>query len=198
MQSSSPEFMLHKLIGRYGFHGDAIDGIIEAMQGRERGVGKIWKSNKYMLCIDREQLIITPLYQIENSQQERSFRIPEEGNYNLANNIKISIKRYQRSAGFKPSRASLCITLDADQVRFPLTYRRTETGDHFRPFGMKGSKLVSDYLTDQKRSYVQKMEQHVLTDKQGGIIWLIGERTSDLTKVTEQTKNILEITFSKE
>lgn len=32
---------------------------------------------------------------------------------------------------------------------------------------MKGSKLVSDYLTDRKRNVVQKMGQHVITDSQG-------------------------------
>lgn len=197
-KSPSPEFMLHKLIGCYGFHGDNIDGIIESMQSRDGGVGKIWKSNDYMLCIDREQLIITPLQLMEDNEQGRSFRIPEEGNYVLSGNTRISIRHYKRERDFLPSRDSQRITLDADLVGFPLTYRLTEVGDRFRPFGMKGSKLVSDYMTDHKHNYVQKMQQHVLTDKQGEIIWLLGERTSDLVKVTDKTKNILEITFSKE
>lgn len=34
MQAASPEFMLHQLIGSYGFHGDTIDGIIESMTTR--------------------------------------------------------------------------------------------------------------------------------------------------------------------
>lgn len=58
---------------------------------------------------------------------------------------------------------------------------------------MKGSKLVSDYLTDRKRNYLQKLEQHVITHRDGDIIWLVGERTSEKTKITEQTQTILEI-----
>ena len=58
---------------------------------------------------------------------------------------------------------------------------------------MKGSKLVSDYLTDRKRNVVQKMKQHVITDSQGEIVWLVGERTSDRSKITDQTQIILEI-----
>lgn len=58
---------------------------------------------------------------------------------------------------------------------------------------MKGSKLVSDYLTDRKRNVVQKMGQHVITDSQGEIVWLVGERTSDRSKITDQTQKILEI-----
>lgn len=193
LQAASPEFMLHKLIGGYGFHGDVIDGIIDSMQGVDGGVGKVWKSNDYMLCIDRTQLILASINQLEQSEQERSFRIPEEGNYHLASEVQIRIKRYGITPNFKPSRVPHRITLDADKVAFPLTYRLTETGDRFCPFGMKGTKLVSDYLTDRKRNYLEKAKQHVLTDAQGEIIWLIGERTSDKTKITSETKNILEI-----
>ncbi len=193
MQAASPEFMLHQLIGCYGFHGDTIDGIIESMNSQDGGIGKIWKSNEYMLCIDREKLFITPLKEMDNLQKERAFRLPEEGNYSLAGNTKIRIRRNPRTADFTPSKESHRITLDADQVSFPLTYRLTQQGDRFNPFGMKGTKLVSDYLTDRKRNYMEKMSQHVLTDKAGEIIWLIGERTSDHCRITPDTQSILEI-----
>ena len=189
-RAACPEFMLHKLIGKYGFHGDCIDNMIEAMQDSDNGIGKIWKSNYYMLCIDREQLIVMPLHQLESYEQERKFRIPEEGNYT---DVKLCIKRHAKEADFQPSREPHRITLDADKVKFPLEYRRTQTGDRFHPFGMKGTKLVSDYLTDRKRNMMQKMQQHVLTDRDGDIIWLIGERTSEKTRITADTKNILEI-----
>ena len=192
MQAPSPEFMLHHRIGSYGFHGDCIDSIIEAMEAQDGGVGKVWKSNDYMLAIDRDCLLITPLHHLEACQQERSFRIPEEGNYNVAN-LQLCIKQYEKGADFQPSKSAHRITLDAEKVKFPLIYRRTETGDRFQPFGMKGSKLVSDYLTDRKRSYIQKLEQHVIADRDGDIIWLVGERTSEKTKVTDQTQKILEI-----
>lgn len=193
MQAASPEFMLHQLIGCYGFHGDTIDGIIESMNSQDGGIGKIWKSNEYMLCIDREKLLITPQKEMDNLQKERAFRLPEEGNYSLAGNKRIRIRRYPRTADFTPSKESHRITLDANQVSFPLTYRLTQQGDKFKPFGMKGTKLVSDYLTDRKRNYMEKMSQHVLTDKTDEIIWLIGERTSDLCRITPDTQSILEI-----
>ena len=192
MQAASPEFMLHHQIGSYGFHGDCIDSIIEAMEAQDGGVGKVWKSNDHMLAIDRDSLLVTSLHHLEAFQQERSFRIPEEGNYHIGN-LQLRIKQYEKAADFQPSKSARRITLDADKVNFPLVYRRTETGDRFHPFGMKGSKLVSDYLTDRKRSYLQKLEQHVITHRDGDIIWLVGERTSEKTKITEQTQTILEI-----
>lgn len=192
MQAASPEFMLHHQIGSYGFHGDCIDSIIEAMEAQDGGVGKVWKSNDHMLAIDRDSLLVTSLHHLEACQQERSFRIPEEGNYHIGN-LQLRIKQYEKTADFHPSKSAHRITLDAEKVNFPLIYRRTETGDRFQPFGMKGSKLVSDYLTDRKRNYLQKLEQHVITHRDGDIIWLVGERTSEKTKITEQTQTILEI-----
>lgn len=192
MQAASPEFMLHHQIGSYGFHGDCIDSIIEAMEAQDGGVGKVWKSNDHMLAIDRDSLLVTSLHHLEACQQESSFRIPEEGNYHIGN-LQLRIKQYEKAADFQPSKSARRITLDAEKVNFPLIYRRTETGDRFQPFGMKGSKLVSDYLTDRKRNYLQKLEQHVITHRDGDIIWLVGERTSEKTKITEQTQTILEI-----
>lgn len=197
MKAASQEFMLHKLIGNYGFHGDIIDNIIVSLRNPDGGVGKVWKSNDYMLAIDREQLLITPLNTLENLQKEREFRLPEEGNYTLGGNTKIRIRRYQRTDDFAPSKEHHRITLDANKVSFPLTYRLTAQGDRFQPFGMKGTKLISDYLTDRKRNYMEKMSQHVLTDRKGEIIWLIGERTSDGSKITPQTESILEIELVK-
>lgn len=197
MKAASQEFMLHKLIGNYGFHGDIIDSIIVSLRNPDGGVGKVWKSNDYMLAIDREQLLITPLNTLENLQKEREFRLPEEGNYTLGGNTKIRIRRYQRTDDFAPSKEHHRITLDANKVSFPLTYRLAAQGDRFQPFGMKGTKLISDYLTERKRNYMEKMSQHVLTDRKGEIIWLIGERTSDGSKITPQTESILEIELVK-
>ena len=193
MMAASQEFMLHKRIGNYGFHGDTIDNIMNALRNQDGGIGKVWKSNDYMLAIDREQLLITPLKALDNLQKEREFRLPEEGNYTLNDSTKIKLRRYPRTEDFAPSKESHRITLDADKVSFPLTYRLTVQGDRFQPFGMKGTKLISDYLTDRKRNYMEKMSQHVLTDKEGEIIWLIGERTSDRCKITPSTQSILEI-----
>lgn len=193
MKAPSPEFMLHSELGKYGFHGDVIDDIFESLLAREGGVGKIWKNGSYMIAIDREQLLVKALADLETIQSERPYRLPEEGNYNLGKSLKIKLHRYPRTADFTPSKNRHLITLDADKVSFPLTYRLCEKGERFYPFGMKGSKLVSDYLTDRKRNVVQKMEQHVITDSQGEIIWLVGERTSDRSKITDQTQIILEI-----
>ena len=60
---------------------------------------------------------------------------------------------------------------------------------------MKGSKLVSDYLTDQKVSILDKRRQLVLVDSTGTIIWLVGRRTDNRFKISHDTKRALRITI---
>ena len=200
--AASPEYVLHHELGKYGFHGDMIDQMCQAMTNRQwvgyedQGVGKVWKNSDYMVAIDRDYLLVTPLHAMEALQREPDFRLPEEGNYTKAD-VKIRVKTYPRTADFAPSKEAHRITLDASKISFPLTYRLAQEGDRFCPFGMKGSKLVSDYLTDRKRDYLQKASQHVMTDSKDEIIWLVGERSSEKCKIDKSTQKILEISIER-
>lgn len=93
------------------------------------------------------------------------------------------------------SKEQFHVTLDADKVKFPLTVRTVQTGDRFVPFGIKGSRLVSDYLTDVKRSLLQKRRTIVVTDATKEIIWLVGERTDQRFAVDDSTSRVLFISY---
>ena len=70
-----------------------------------------------------------------------------------------------------------CFFADLSKVALPLIVRRSSTGDRFHPFGMNGSKLVSDYLTDRKFNLFDKRRQLVITDSDEKIIWLVNPET---------------------
>ena len=78
-------------------------------------------------------------------------------------------------------------------VAHPLTVRPVLTGDRMVPFGMKGSRLVSDILTDLRLNLFQKERQQLVTDAQGRILCLPGLRSSNLCPVTEATEEVLVI-----
>ena len=61
------------------------------------------------------------------------------------------------------------------------------------PLGMKGSKLISDMLTDIKVSYFDRQRQYVLLNNYLQIIWLLGRRIDDRYKITSSTKTVLKI-----
>ena len=87
--------------------------------------------------------------------------------------------------------------IDAIKVKLPLKVRSTVAGDRFTPFGMRGSKLVSDYLTDRKRSILEKQRQLVVTDDTGSIVWLVGERPAAQFCIGKKTKECIVLLWDK-
>jgi tRNA(Ile)-lysidine synthase len=65
--------------------------------------------------------------------------------------------------------------LDVGKLDFPLRLRLWRQGDRMQPFGMTGTKLISDILIDQKRDRFAKESTWVLEDK-NGIVLLDGYR----------------------
>ena len=83
--------------------------------------------------------------------------------------------------------------LDADKLHGELTLRTPRTGDTFAPFGMGGKrKLLSDFLTDQKLTLFEKEHQPLLMDG-NEIAWVVGRRSSELYRVDEHTKRVLQL-----
>jgi tRNA(Ile)-lysidine synthase len=74
--------------------------------------------------------------------------------------------------------------LMAEKLRFPLELRLWSNGDKFVPFGMKGSKKVSDFLIDAKISIPEKERTYVLVSE-GEICWLIGHRIDGRYKLNK-------------
>lgn len=73
-----------------------------------------------------------------------------------------------------------------------MTLRQWQQGDRFHPFGMKGSKLLSDFFVNQKYTNYQKENQWLLVSANGDILWVVGQRIDDRYKVQKDTKSIFE------
>ena len=86
--------------------------------------------------------------------------------------------------------------IDADKITGQLILRNWKAGDRFTPLGMKGSKKVSDFLTDLKLNHIEKKSVHILADR-NNIIWIVGIRINNNYRITEKTKNILKLSVVK-
>lgn len=87
--------------------------------------------------------------------------------------------------------------MDLDKMEYPITVRLAGKGDRFVPFGMKGQKLVSDYLTDVKKNLFEKERQLVVCSGDN-IAWLVNERPDNRFRIEEgQTKHVLLIQCRK-
>ena len=161
------DYLLYELLADYGFNSAQASQICDSM--RADSVGSVFSSADYDLLVDRECLLVEP-----HLEPMKPFVIPETGTYILDEKHKIRVE----SGAFEVSKDPLVATLDASKVHFPLTVRRAEEGDWMVPFGMSGRKLLSDMMTDLKKSIFDKRKQIVVTDNQGIIIWSVGLRVS--------------------
>lgn len=175
LEAPYASLLLHEWLSPYGFNASQMEQIIASAS--ERNTGKRFESQTHTVWVEREGIVCSSkTTDLELPVLEmKSFTVDE-----------ISII-HDSSMAF----------LDADKLDMPLQHRKVETGDKFKPLGMKGHKLVSDFLTDRKITNHDKQIQSVVVDHSGHIVWLVGQRIDDRFKCTEKTKNIVRININK-
>ena len=184
--SPSPLCFLHEWLTPFGFNRSQIEQIVTHLDGES---GRMFESSSHTLVVDRDRLVVEPV-----SAPIKPLVIPEPGNYRLTENYNIKVEFVDT---ISISKLANCATLDKEKVTFPLTIRPIQSGDSFCPFGMEGHKLVSDFLTDCKRSVLEKRRQLVVTDAKGNILWLVGLRIDHRYRITSQTTSVLCLTLKE-
>lgn len=184
----SAEYLLWDILKDYGFNSSQVALVAENLHAT---TGTSWFSSSHELTLDRGRLILTPL----DKEEGRQMRIPEAGTYVYTELCKLKIEQKEINENYTISRSSDKVCLDAQKVKFPLMIRRVARGDRFVPFGMKGSKLVSDFLTDQKVALPLKRRQLVVADAGGNILWVVGKRLDGRFAVSPCSKSVVEISL---
>ena len=178
-QVGSAEYIVFEWLKQYGFNGSQVQQVISAE------TGSIFSSpTGYEVLKDRDRLLVEPTIMAFTP-----IRIPEEGTYVLPDDRRLNVRRSNPFV----SKDSHEATLDARQVRFPLTVRRVEEGDWMIPYGMTGRKLLSDLMTDLKMSLFDRRRQLVVVEAQGAVVWAIGLRTDHRCRVTDATQEVIAI-----
>lgn len=86
-----------------------------------------------------------------------------------------------------------CERFDADRVQLPLTIRHWQEGDRIQPLGMTGTKLVSDLFSNAHLSPNSKATTWIVADATGRLLWVVGLRVAEWSKITDSTTRILHI-----
>lgn len=175
------------LLEEFGFNRSTTDQLVTALESKL--TGRLFYSEKYTLLLDRKTLIIkeseenTPKeFFIQNQEGEMEHPLPLKWEI-VKNDTKFSFEKNPDFAYF-----------DAKKIDFPLKMRHWQEGDRFVPFGMHGSKLVSDYFIDEKISRFKKEKIWLLVSGEK-ILWIVGHRASNLYKVRKQTQTIFRISI---
>lgn len=158
--------LLHEWLAGKGFNAVQEE---EMLNAGSRQPGKMWHSRTHSVLRDRETLVLAACTKpmVPCVHQEIVAQIAETGS-NIA-------------------------YIDADLITQPIKVRPVREGDTFIPFGMTGRKLVSDFLTDRKLNRFQKASTFVATCGED-IIWLIGHRSDNRYRITDNTTRILKLT----
>ena len=204
----SSEYIIFEWLKNYGFNGSQVRQIMDADCG-----GIVSSAMGYEVLRDRSRLIVEKTGDYSQgagnvtSRPSKRIVVPEEGTYVMpgfggktTENSNFDGKTTENSK-LRVRKCAVCVskephiaTLDAAKVMFPLTIRGVEEGDWMIPFGMTGRKLLSDLMTDLKMNVFEKRRQLVVVDAQGVIVWAVGLRTDQRVAVSNQTKEVLEIT----
>ncbi len=185
-QEKSPEVTLWYILKDKGFSSSQVEQIFASLSSQS---GREWTSATHALVIDRQTIIVEPA----DDANHKRMLIPETGTYIYNENRKFRFSLQTIDSDFILSRQSDTVCLDADKITFPLTIRSVQTGDSFVPFGMKGKKLLSDFLTDRKMSLFDKRRQLVVADASDRIVWVVSLRPDDRCRIDQSSAKALVI-----
>ena len=179
----APAAVLYEILSPLGFNSTQIDNIASSLDGES---GKSFSAGDYTLFKDRDLLVISsnPFFVVDAVIPF----VPGVIETPLGNLVS-SVFDFDGTI----SKRCDIVFLDAGKLKTPLALRNIKNGDRFQPFGMRGTKLVSDYLTDKKKSIMEKRQQLVVVDADDKVVWLVGERPAAPFCVSNSTKRILSL-----
>lgn len=188
LKTPSPSALLWYLLREKGFNSIQVGQIAVSLSAES---GRSWLSSTHELIIDRDNIVVEQT----NDNLSCEIRIPETGIYIYNDACRFNVGFETVDEHFVIPKTSDVACLDADKVSFPLIVRTVKEGDWFVPFGMKGRKLLSDFMTDRKLSLFEKRRQLVVTDASGNIIWVVGMRPDGRFCVSASTSKALVISL---
>ena len=181
---NNPKAYLFEMLKQYGFtEWNDVENLLNTQSG------KYVYSNSHKLLKDREFLLLS---KIINSVSEDIFFIEKDSSFLKTEKISLKITETKEPVRSLKSLPSTSILIDKDLLKFPLIVRKWKEGDYFYPFEMKGKKKISKYFKDQKISNFEK-ENSWLLCSENDIVWVVGQRSDDRFKITDETKHIVQI-----
>jgi len=176
---------LYLLLEDFGFNGSTVGEISRTLESEQSG--QLFYSEKFVLLNDRNYLIIK-----EKELHGRDEFLIDNLSTSLSKPIRLDFKILPNYPDFKFDFDKTIACFDADRLLLPLKLRHWRTGDRFIPFGMKGSKLLSDFFTDEKVNRFERENCWLLLSGEE-IIWIVGYRASNRYRITDKTERILVI-----
>jgi len=185
-----PDFFLFEFLREYSFSFAVCNDILTGMKGR---AGTQFFSKTHVAVKDREKIFVKP---ISNADPKEEFLIFEETQKLKTRDAVFSFEKIPSGIDLVFPEIEDTAMFDFDRLNFPLILRKGRPGDRITPLGMRGSKKISDLLTDLKVPLQEKKETWLLISGTE-TAWLAGYRISEKFKVLPETKKVFTAKFSR-
>ena len=177
VKTSNMALLVHDLLDSYGVSHEQSEYIAEILSSKSMKGQKIHTSS-HTLSI-REQYVIIEKNSIGINDQIRV-------DFSALRGVKEILE--VNTAPTKPFAPKMCdgkgsVALHKDVLKCEnVVLRHWREGDRMRPFGMRGTRLVSDMFSDAKYGPVARRAAWLL-DVDGEIVWVLGLRSGSSFKV---------------
>jgi tRNA(Ile)-lysidine synthase len=178
--------LIYEIIKDYGFNEKAVD---EVMKLAEAESGRYIANARYRIIRHRAWFIIAPV-----TVSAATIVIEKGEEVVYVGQQQLQVKQLRKEK-FSLDKSPSVAQLDANGIAYPLVLRKWKAGDYFYPLGMRKKKKLARFFIDQKLSKTDKEKAWVI-ESHKRIVWVVGYRIDDRFKVTENTKDVLQLSLS--
>jgi tRNA(Ile)-lysidine synthase len=182
-------FLLFSILQKFGFEIEICKQILDSAS---KTAGKTFYSSTHQLLKDRSFWLLRTN---ETADFEPVHIYPETRELEIPSDKKLRIEVMEGGIEKLDSlKITKAIFFDFDKLKFPILLRKWQQGDVIQPFGMTGTKKISDILIDSKTDKFAK-ENILVLESEEKILGIIGLKSSKHHSVDADTKQIWVLHF---
>lgn len=187
------ETILFHLMRIYGFPPAISEELMERL---DKTSGDLYKHGDFLLSRNPRQIEIRrhPV-QFDEKMLHNGNNLMPDGSVIDVSEIKssdIPVPDEQDKHAKRFSTPPEVAYIDRDKIEGHLVCRSIRSGDKFKPFGMRGSKLINDFLTEKGYSRIDRIATKVVCDRDK-VLWVVGARTAGYCAVSDETEDIVRL-----
>ncbi|OIN57433.1 tRNA lysidine(34) synthetase TilS [Arsenicibacter rosenii] len=180
-----PTFRLAEWLRPYGFVYEQVVSLVSCLQAEP---GQCFKTTTHELWHQKHSLVLVPKKTVfTDTYRWESW---PAGKIDIAGLGILEFSVTEFAKGLEFTEDQHVVSMDVSRLSGEVVIRPWQAGDRFQPIGMRGQKLVSDFLSGQKVPLHERHNVHVLIVG-GVIIWVIGYRISDMVKLKPDARKVL-------